>query len=239
MSLTKFNKNINYHQSEPDQPAKTADEIKKLFDQAGIDIKEYINTVLTEEMDNIVNELEKRITANTNGKVDKVVGKGLSTNDFSNSYKTKLDGVATGATKNVVTDNLNNTNPINSLSARQGNILYQMINTVEQGLRKIIDKLASEKSNLITKATVSVDNKTITAGGLGTITISMAKSGYTCLGILGVNMGNASSSGANVSNCNIFGMYLSGTDAIIELKNMNSSNAAKIKITVYGLYVKN
>ena len=31
-------------------------------------------------------------------KVDKVSGKGLSTNDFTTTYKTKLDGIATGAT---------------------------------------------------------------------------------------------------------------------------------------------
>lgn len=34
-------------------------------------------------------------------KVDKVSGKGLSTNDFTSAYKTKLDGIATGANKYV------------------------------------------------------------------------------------------------------------------------------------------
>lgn len=34
------------------------------------------------------------------GKVDKVSGKGLSTNDFTAAYKTKLDGIATGAEVN-------------------------------------------------------------------------------------------------------------------------------------------
>lgn len=34
-----------------------------------------------------------------NGKVDSVSGKGLSANDFTDAYKTKLDGIATGATK--------------------------------------------------------------------------------------------------------------------------------------------
>lgn len=36
-----------------------------------------------------------------NGKVDKETGKGLSENDFTNAYKTKLDGIATGAEVNV------------------------------------------------------------------------------------------------------------------------------------------
>lgn len=36
-------------------------------------------------------------------KVDKVTGKGLSANDFTNEYKTKLDGIESGAQKNTVT----------------------------------------------------------------------------------------------------------------------------------------
>lgn len=39
-----------------------------------------------------------------NQKVDKVTGKGLSTNDFTNADKTKLDGIATGAEVNVQSD---------------------------------------------------------------------------------------------------------------------------------------
>lgn len=35
-------------------------------------------------------------------KVDKVSGKGLSTNDFTNALKNKLDGIATGAQVNVI-----------------------------------------------------------------------------------------------------------------------------------------
>ena len=36
-------------------------------------------------------------------KVDKVTGKGLSTNDFTNEYKSKLDGIESGAQKNTIT----------------------------------------------------------------------------------------------------------------------------------------
>lgn len=35
-------------------------------------------------------------------KVDKVTGKGLSTNDFTDALKTKLDGIETGAEKNII-----------------------------------------------------------------------------------------------------------------------------------------
>lgn len=37
-----------------------------------------------------------------NNKVDKESGKGLSTNDFTNAYKTKLDGIAANAQVNVI-----------------------------------------------------------------------------------------------------------------------------------------
>lgn len=49
-----------------------------------------------------------------NNKVDKVSGKGLSSNDFTTAYKTKLDGIATGATKVTVDSALSSTstNPV-------------------------------------------------------------------------------------------------------------------------------
>ena len=45
---------------------------------------------------------ETNITSLQNGKVDKVSGKGLSTNDFTDALKTKLDGIATGAEVNTI-----------------------------------------------------------------------------------------------------------------------------------------
>ena len=53
-------------------------------------------------------------TAALNNKVDKVSGKGLSTNDFTTAYKTKLDNIAEGANKITVDSSLNSTstNPV-------------------------------------------------------------------------------------------------------------------------------
>lgn len=44
------------------------------------------------------------VTNNVSNKVDKVSGKGLSTNDYTNEEKTKLAGIAEGAQKNVQPD---------------------------------------------------------------------------------------------------------------------------------------
>jgi hypothetical protein len=47
-------------------------------------------------------------------KVDKVSGKGLSTNDYTNEEKTKLAGIVTGATRVLVDSSLSDssTNPV-------------------------------------------------------------------------------------------------------------------------------
>ena len=47
-----------------------------------------------------IDTLKKFLSLDVTGKVDKVSGKDLSTNDFTNPLKTKLDGIATGATAN-------------------------------------------------------------------------------------------------------------------------------------------
>lgn len=133
--LTKFNGNLNYNQSQPDQPNTSADEMKKLLDQAGIDLKEYINTVLTEELDKIIET-----------KVDKVKGKGLSEKDFTEAYETKLNSIAIGANKTVVDTSLNNssTNPV------QNKVVYNellkkapkdTVTTSTNGLMSASDKI--------------------------------------------------------------------------------------------------
>lgn len=51
-----------------------------------------------------VNEMYTKAQADTllNGKVNTQSGKGLSTNDFTSALKTKLDGIETGAQKNII-----------------------------------------------------------------------------------------------------------------------------------------
>lgn len=59
-------------------------------------------------------------------KVDKVAGKGLSTNDYTTAEKNKLSGIAEGANKTVVDDKLNDTstNPV------QNKVVHSAINTI-------------------------------------------------------------------------------------------------------------
>ena len=60
-------------------------------------------------------------------KVDKVEGKGLSTNDYTNDEKTKLAGIEAGANKTVIANNLTTTAAGSALDAAQGKALNDKI----------------------------------------------------------------------------------------------------------------
>lgn len=73
--------------------------------------------------------------------VAKETGKGLSTNDFTNELKTKLDGIAVGANKTTVENVLTSTSSTNALSANQGKVLSDRIETAKT---EIEDKLSKK-----------------------------------------------------------------------------------------------
>lgn len=59
MSLTKLTANLNSVSSLPDKPTLQSDELKSVFDEAGNVIKEYLNDVLTEEIEKLVSDTAK------------------------------------------------------------------------------------------------------------------------------------------------------------------------------------
>ena len=69
-----------------------------------------------------------------NGKVDKVTGKGLSTNDYTTAEKGKLESVATSATRNIIDSSLTST----GTNAVQGKIIYAEIQAVNNRIDNII-----------------------------------------------------------------------------------------------------
>ncbi len=60
MALTELTSNLNIHQSLPDKPALTADELKEEFDKAGNLIKEYLNGTLISELNEIITSLKNK-----------------------------------------------------------------------------------------------------------------------------------------------------------------------------------
>lgn len=90
----------------------------------------------------------QQIKAKLNNKVDKVTGKALSTNDYTTAEKKKLADIASGANKTTVEDLLTSTSPTNALSAKQGKVLNDKIES--------ISGVASGKGDML-KATYDAD----------------------------------------------------------------------------------
>lgn len=63
-------------------------------------------------------------------KVDKVSGKGLSTNDYTTTEKQKLAGIAAQANKTTVENVLTSTSTTNALSAAQGKALKDALDAL-------------------------------------------------------------------------------------------------------------
>jgi hypothetical protein len=113
-------------------------------------------------------QLWANITARLDEKVDKVPGKGLSTNDYSNAEKAKLTNIEEGANRTIVDSTLSatSTNPVESQA------IYTAINSVSGNYSKAVIAMSIE-DNIITYYTVDGQKHTmeIEEYPLGTPTI--------------------------------------------------------------------
>lgn len=99
----------------------------------------------------------------------------------------------------------------------------------------------SSRGEMFERAEFIHDNVSVKAGAAIEISINISSkinAGYIPLGLIGSYMSNASSSGANVSNMALYGMYISesGT-AVLKARNTGSS-AAKVKAVAKILFLK-
>lgn len=82
--------------------------------------------VQNENMDTLDTEL-KKLENDTAKKVDKVEGKDLSSNDFTDAEKEKLENITTEAQATPIVDTLTSTSTTSALSAAQGKVLKDMV----------------------------------------------------------------------------------------------------------------
>ena len=100
--------------------------------------------------------------------------------------------------------------------------------------------VAALKSMYIVEAKTLVDNLTVEPSAFISNTYSVAKQGYTPLGVLGYIIGNATNSGGACTWITMNQMYVTTNSAIYaQYRNLNTTTAAKIKIVAYVWYVKN
>lgn len=96
MSLTKLTENLNKVSSLPDKPTLQADELKAIFDEAGNAIKNYINEILTEEIEKLVSDTAKT----TKTTVENVLTSTSTVNALSAAQGTMLKGLIDNLSNN-------------------------------------------------------------------------------------------------------------------------------------------
>lgn len=129
-----------------------------------------VKCILTGQTPSVLDGVTSNIQTQLNNKVDKVTGKDLSTNDYTDTEKTKLFGIEEGAQKNSVTGVKGNAE---SGNFRTGNVLItaehiglgNVDNTSDMSkpLSVAMQKALIGKQATITGAAESIVNKNLTA----------------------------------------------------------------------------
>ena len=98
----------------------------------------------------------------------------------------------------------------------------------------------SSISNYIVVDSVSYDNLSISANNSAqTGNVATTKSGWTALGIIGVSLANASSSGTLYSWCTVYQYAMNSSKQVYaQVRNHYTGGAAKIKVQWFILYIK-
>lgn len=113
-----------------------------------------IKAALT-QMSGLIGEssVEDQISVAVANKVDKISGKGLSTNDYTTTEKNKLAGIATGATKVTVDTALSasSTNPVQN----------KAVNTAIESLKSLVGttSVSSQIESAVASKVTAVDGK--------------------------------------------------------------------------------
>ena len=84
-----------------------------------------------------------------------------------------------------------------------------------------------------------VDNLSIGTNTFNENSYSVAKEGYTPIGVLGFNVGNASNSGSGRTSAVFTKLYVSNGNLTACVKNVSTTSAIKVKLNAYIIYKKN
>lgn len=157
-------------------------------------------------------QLWENIESKLDERVEKVDGKGLSTNDFTTEEKNKLAGIADGANQTIVDDALSDTstNPV------QNKVVQQAIKALDEKTIAIDDSLSSTSTN-------PVQNKVITEA-------LESKTNQNAFG--GIKIDETTISAENISD--LFTL-LSGDNVTLELQADTKTITIKANDTTYEL----
>lgn len=119
-----------------------------------------VKCILTGQTPSVLDGVTENVQTQLNDKVDKVTGKGLSTNDYTNAEKTKLSGIETGAQKNTITGVKGNA----ETTYRTGNVNITATNIGLGNVNNTSD--ANKPISNATQAALNDKQSKITANGL-------------------------------------------------------------------------
>lgn len=132
--LSTYTDNVKSLSDYPSDDGVTAEQLKAIFDgRTDKEVKNAVNGIIDEltattgagqikaaSGDSVQAELNAHASS-ISGKVDKVAGKGLSTNDYTTAEKNKLSGIETGANKTIVDSAISDTseNPVQNKEVKR------------------------------------------------------------------------------------------------------------------------
>lgn len=104
-------------------------------------------------------------------------------------------------------------------------------------VKTLLTKLMGVTTNaLVTESKQLIDNWTINANSYNNTTVSVAKTGYQPIAVVGFRLANASSGGTRNTYCSQHTIYISGNNVTFTIRNNDTGNAAKIMVYADILY---
>lgn len=118
-------------------------------------------------------------------------------------------------------------------------VSFGTLTTTAKTIIGAINELKTSLASNVAYVDATLDNISINSGNVVFKDFTMSKDGYTCIGVIMVQLGNGSTNGSSGSSgCICTGFYPTSTGVHVNIRNQGS-NTAIIKVTARGLFVKN
>lgn len=128
-----------------------------------------VKCILTGQTPSVLDGVTENVQTQLNDKVDKITGKGLSTNDYTSTEKTKLSGIEKGAQKNTITgvkgsaETTYRTGNVNITATNIGLGNVNNTSDTEKPISTATQTALNGKQATITGAATTITNNNLTA----------------------------------------------------------------------------
>lgn len=157
ISDSTWNRNIEYIEEENDMAAQDINALVHIKDENG-NVNNIYPATKIENVEGLQTALNAKanssdVTSGLAGKVDKVEGKGLSTNDYTTTEKNKLAGIEAQANKTVVDNALSASSP----NPVQNSVIKAALDEQNSSLVALTERVSDAETDIATQ-TARIDN---------------------------------------------------------------------------------